>query len=78
MYLQQNNLFYAEETMKKMIDVDLVDNNFVATWVSINKAQGLDERGTYIKLYKALVDSYKKRGKKKEAEMYQEALDRIQ
>ncbi|MBO4740483.1 MAG: hypothetical protein J5605_02440 [Bacteroidales bacterium] len=78
MYLQQNNLFYAEETMKKMIDVDLVDNNFVATWVSINKAQGLDERGTYIKLYKALVDSYKKRGKKKEAEMYQEQLDRIQ
>lgn len=77
-YLQQNNLFYAEETMKKMIDVDLVDNNFVATWVAINKAQGLDERGAYIKLYRAMVDSFKKRGKKKEAEMYQEQLDRIQ
>ena len=78
MYLQQNNLFYAEETMKKMIDIDMVDNNFVATWVAINKAQGLDERGAYIKLYRAMIDSYKKSGTKKEAEMYQEQLDRIQ
>lgn len=77
-YLQSNNLFGAEQTMVKMIDVDMVDNNFVATWVALNKAQGLDERGAYIKLYKALVDSYKKRGKKKEAAIYQEQLDKIQ
>ncbi|MBP5759703.1 MAG: tetratricopeptide repeat protein, partial [Bacteroidales bacterium] len=77
-YLQSNNLFGAEQTMVKMIDIDMVDNNFVATWVAINKAQGLDERGAYIKLYKALVDSYNKRGKKKEAEMYQEQLEQLQ
>lgn len=76
-YLQSNNLFNAEQTMIRMIDVDLVDNNFVATWVALNKAQGLDERGAYRKLYQALVDSYTKRGKKKEAAMYKEALDKM-
>lgn len=75
--LQQNNLFGAEQLMVRMMDVDLVDNNFVGTWVAINKAQGLDEYGAYRKLYKALVDSYTKRGKKKEAAMYQDALNRM-
>ncbi len=76
-YLRQNNIMGAEQVMVKMIDIDLVDNNFVQQWIAIKRAQGLDERMAYVTLYKALVASFEKRGKKKEAEMYQEYLDKM-
>jgi len=76
-YLRQNNLFGAEQVMLRMIDADQIDDYFVPQWVAINKAQGLDERGAYIKLYKALVASYEKRGKQKEAKIYKEYLEQL-
>ena len=76
-YLRQTNLYGAEQVMLRMIDADQIDDAFVPQWVAINKAQGLDESGAYIKLYKALVASYEKRGKNKEAEIYQEYLDQL-
>ena len=33
--------------------------------------------GAYKKLYTAIIDSYEKRGKKKEAQLYQEYLDQL-
>ncbi len=76
-YIRQNNLFGAEQIMLRMIDADQLDETFVPHWVAINKAQGLDERAAYIKLYKALVASYEKRGKHKEAKIYQEYLQQL-
>jgi hypothetical protein len=63
--------------MTRMIDADQVDNNFVPQWVAINRAQGLDERAAYRKLYKIMIESCEKRGKKKEAEIYKEYLAAI-
>ena len=76
-YLRSNNLYAAEMVMTRMIDADQVDNNFVPQWVAINRAQGLDERAAYRKLYKIMIESCEKRGKKKEAEIYKEYLAAI-
>ena len=76
-YLRQNNIFGAEQVILRMIDAEQLDNSVVQQWVAIKKAQGLDEIGAYKKLYTAIIDSYEKRGKKKEAQLYQEYLDQL-
>ncbi|MBO7227358.1 MAG: hypothetical protein J6V33_07230, partial [Bacteroidales bacterium] len=76
-YLRQNNIFGAEQVILRMIDAEQLDNTVVQQWVAIKRAQGLDEISAYKKLYAAIIDSYEKRGKKKEAQMYQEYLDQL-
>ena len=76
-YLRQNNLFGAEQVMLRMIDAAQIDDNFAQVWVAINKAQGLDERMAYVKLYKAFIESAEEKGNDKEADMYREYLDQI-
>ena len=61
-----------------MIDAAQIDDNFAQIWVSVNAAQGLDERMAYIKLYKALIKSAEKNGNDKEADIYREYLDQLQ
>lgn len=76
-YMQQQNLVAAGKELRKMIDADQVSEQFVKLWLQYYKAQGIDERTAYIKLYKAMVKSFTKRGKTKEAKQYQGYLDEI-
>lgn len=77
-YLRIGDLFSAENTMVRMMDLDMVDNEFVGMWIKINKAEGFDERMAYVKLFKALVESSRKRGLTEDAEKYQQQLDQLQ
>ena len=76
-YLQQQNLNAAENEILQLIDADQLDNQIVASYISIQRARGLDERMAYRGLYNAMVKSYEKRGKKEEAEIYKNYLKSI-
>lgn len=69
-YLRQNDVVNAEKALLKLIDVDQLDNAGVQQLVQIYKAEGLDDRGAYRKLYKKMATSLDKRDKKEEAKTY--------
>ena len=69
-YLRQNDVANAEKTLLKLIDVDQLDDAGVQQLIQIYKAEGLDDRGAYRKLYKKMATSLDKRDKKKEAQTY--------
>ncbi len=69
-YLRQNDIVNAEKTLLKLIDVDQLDDAGVQQLIQIYKAEGLDDRGAYRKLYKKMATSLDKRDKKKEAQTY--------
>jgi len=76
-YLRQNDLKNAEKTLLKLIDHDQLDNAGVQQLVQIFKAEGLDDRGAYRKLYKKIATSLDKRGKKKEAQTYWDLYNQL-
>ena len=69
-YLQQNDVANAEKALLQLIDHDQLDNAGVQQLINIYKAEGLDDRGAYRKLYKKMAKSLESRGKKKEAQTY--------
>jgi len=69
-YLRQNDVKNAEKALLKLIDNDQLDNTGVQQLIQIYKADGLDDRGAYRKLYKKIATSLDKRGKKKDAQVY--------
>lgn len=69
-YLRQNDVKNAEKALLKLIDHDQLDNAGVQQLIQIYKADGLDDRGAYRKLYKKIATSLDKRGKKKDAQVY--------
>ena len=71
-YLRQNDVKNAEKALLQLIDHDQLDNTGVQQLIQIYKAEGLDDRGAYRKLYKKMYTSLEKRGKKKEAQMYKD------
>jgi len=76
-YAQQNDLKNAEKMMLNLMAIDQLDEQGFKQLISIYKAQGLDERGAYKKVYKKYIDIYEKLGKKKEAQMYRDALKKL-
>ena len=56
-YLRQNDVANAEKTLLKLIDVDQLDDAGVQQLIQIYKAEGLDDRGAYRKLYKKMATS---------------------
>lgn len=69
-YLRQNDVKNAEKTLNQLIDHDQLDNAGVQQLINIYKADGLDDRGAYRKLYKKIAKSLDNRGKKEEAQTY--------
>lgn len=76
-YAQQNDLKNAEKMMLALLAIEQLDEQGFNQLVAVYKAQGLDERGAYKKIYKKYVDMYEKKGKKKEAQMYRDALKKL-
>lgn len=69
-YLRQNDVKSAEKVLGQLIDHDQLDNAGVQQLIQIYKADGLDDRGAYRKLYKKMAKSLESRGKKKDAQVY--------
>ncbi|MBP5664189.1 MAG: hypothetical protein J6X16_07960 [Bacteroidales bacterium] len=69
-YLRQNDIKNAEKALSQLIDHDQLDNAGVQQLINIYKADGLDDRGAYRKLYKKIAKSLESRGKKEEAQTY--------
>lgn len=63
-YMNRGNLQAAEQELLMLIDLDRLDNQMAQQLLKIYQAQGLNERAATKKLYKALADSYEKRGNK--------------
>jgi tetratricopeptide (TPR) repeat protein len=74
---QRNDLKNAEKLMLELLAIEQLDEQGFNQLISVYKAQGLDERAAYKKIYKKYADMYQKKGKKKEAKMYQDALKKI-
>jgi lipopolysaccharide biosynthesis regulator YciM len=77
-YIQQNDVKNAEKMMVLLMETDQMDDQAFSQLVSIYKAQGLDERGAYKKVYKKYVKALEKAGKKEKAKVYQDALKKMQ
>ena len=69
-YLRQNDVKNAEKALLQLIEHDQLDNTGVQQLIQIYKADGLDDRAAYRKLYKKIATSLDKRGKKEEAQIY--------
>ena len=69
-YLRQNDIKNAEKALSQLIDHDQLDNAGVQQLINIYKADGLDDRGAYRKLYKKIAKSLENRGKKEEPQIY--------
>jgi len=76
-YAQQNDFKNAEKMMLNLMAIDQLDEQGFKQLISIYKAQGLDERGAYKKIYKKYIEAFEKLGKKKEAQMYRDALKKM-
>jgi tetratricopeptide (TPR) repeat protein len=76
-YAKQNDLKSAEKMMLELLAIDQLDEQGFKQLISVYKAQGLDERGAYKKIYKKHIDAYEKLGKKKEAQLYRDELRKM-
>jgi tetratricopeptide (TPR) repeat protein len=76
-YAQQNDLKNAEKMMLGLLAADQLDEQGYSQLIAIYKAQGIDERGAYKKIYKKYIDMYEKKGNKKNAQMYRDALKKM-
>lgn len=74
-YIQMNDLNRAEQEILQVIDVDQINDTFVQYYIGIQRAYGLDDRMAYIKLYRTIIKSLEKRGKKRDAEVYKGYLE---
>lgn len=69
-YVQKQDIRGAERVLNAMVDAEAVNDQGIEDLLILYLNQGLDEYGAYKKLYKTMYQSYEKRGKKKEAEIY--------
>jgi len=76
-YAQQGDLKNAEKMMIALMKSDQLDEQGMQQLVNVYKAQGMDERAAYKKIYKMYTKMYEERGKKKEAELYRNAAKRL-
>ena len=71
-YAQKQNIRGAEKVLNAMVDAEAVNDQGIKDLLILYLNQGLDEYGAYKKLYKTLYQSYERKGKKKEAEIYRQ------
>jgi tetratricopeptide (TPR) repeat protein len=76
-YTQQNDLKNAERMMIDLLETNQLDEQGFNQLISVYKAQGLDERAAYRKAYRKHIDVFEKSGKKKEAQVYRDALKKL-
>jgi len=76
-YVKQNDLKNAERMMLDLMATNQLDEQGFNQLISVYRAQGLDERGAYRKAYRKYVEAFEKLGKKKEAQIYRDALKRL-
>ena len=76
-YAQQNDIKNAEKMMLGLMEIDQLNEQGFNQLIAVYKAQGLDERGAYKKIYKKYAEFYEKSGKKEEAKMYRDALRKL-
>lgn len=69
-YMQQQDFISAKKEFEELIELEMVDNEFVTLWLAYNRAQGIDENTAYAILYKKVANTLESHGKKKQAEEY--------
>lgn len=69
-YLQQQDLISAQKEFQKLIELDLVDEEFIRLWVIYHHLQGVSDNMAYANLYRLLARNAEKRGRDKEAKEY--------
>ncbi|MCL2290805.1 MAG: hypothetical protein FWC34_08935 [Bacteroidetes bacterium] len=77
LYAQQNDLKNAEKMMLDLLKINQLDEQGFNQLITIYKAQGLDERAAYKKAYRKHIEVFEKLGKKKEAQIYRDALKKL-
>ncbi|MCQ2291790.1 MAG: tetratricopeptide repeat protein [Bacteroidales bacterium] len=70
--LQQKDIPAAKREFDKVIEVDRVDEQVTSLWIQYEAMQNIDQQTAYTNLYKAMIRSLEKRGKKKEANKLRE------
>ncbi|HPE41327.1 MAG TPA: tetratricopeptide repeat protein [Bacteroidales bacterium] len=76
-YVRKNDLRGAEKMMVSLMRAEQMDQQGVQQLVSLYKAQGMDDRTAYKRIYKMLVRTYEELGKEKEASDYREVLNQL-
>jgi len=76
-YAQKGDLKGAEKMMIALMKAEQMDQQGVQQLVNLYKAQGMDDRGAYKRIYRMLVRTYEELGKEKEAEEYREVLRQL-
>ena len=76
-YAQKGDLRGAEKMMIALMKAEQMDQQGVQQLVNLYKAQGMDDRGAYKRIYRMLVRTYEELGKEKEAEEYREVLRQL-
>lgn len=76
-YAQKGDLRGAEKMMISMMKAEQMDNQGLQNLLNLYKAQGMDDRAAYKKIYKLLVQTFEELGKEKEAEEYREVYNQL-
>ena len=76
-YAQKGDLKGAEKMMLALMKAEQMDQQGVQQLLNLYKAQGMDDRGAYKRIYRMLVRTYEELGKEKEAEEYREVLRQL-
>lgn len=76
-YAQKNDIKNAEKMMLDLLEIDQLDEQGFKQLIAVYKAQGLDERGAYKKIYAKYIKMYERNGMEKEAKNYRDALKKM-
>lgn len=71
-YLYKSDIRSAEKVLNAMVDAEAVSEQGFKDLLLLYKNQGLDEYEAYKKMYKTMYQSYERKGKKKEAEIFRQ------
>ena len=76
-YARKNDLRGAEKMMVALMKAEQFDQQGMQNLLNLYKAQGMDDRAAYKKIYRMLVRTYEELGKEKEAEEYRDVLKQL-
>lgn len=76
-YVQKNDLRAAEKSMIALMKSEQFDQQAMQQLLSLYKAQGIDDRNAYRKIYRLLAKTYENLGKKDIAQQYRDALKQL-
>ena len=76
-FVQKNDLKSAEKSMIALMKSEQFDQQAMQQLLSLYKAQGIDDRNAYRKIYRLLAKTYENLGKKDIAQQYRDALKQL-